>query len=63
MSGFTSKIIQTKKINLGNSTFIGFKLNEIPNVKDLKIEFTLKGFSFINKMYLNKNSLQYLSNK
>ena len=60
---YTSQIIQTKKLNILNSTYIGFKLHQIPQSQKAIVEFTLKGLSFINKINLNKNSLQYLSNK
>ena len=66
---YKSKILNTKKFKILNSTYIGFKIEDLEKIKfnkDLKIktfnknliDFNLKGFSFINKNKLSKSTLQ-----
>jgi len=59
---YKSKILQTKKLKLNNTTYIGFKLNDLFQLKEFIkdnniVEFTNKGLSFINKNNL-KSTLQ-----
>ena len=51
---YKSKIIITKKLKLNNTTYIGFKINDLFKLKEFIkenniIDFTYKGLSFINK--------------
>ncbi len=58
---YKSKILNTKKLNLNNKIYIGFKIEDLQNIKDFTnnlVEFNLKGLSFINKNNLNKSTLQ-----
>jgi len=66
---YTSKILNTKKFKILHSTYIGFKIEDLEKIKfnkDLEIknfnrnliDFNLKGFSYINKNKLSKNTLQ-----
>ena len=66
---YQTKILNTKKLKLNNKTYIGFKIEDLTKIKlnkDLQIktfnknliDFNLKGFSFINKNKLSKNTLQ-----
>ena len=62
---YKTKILQTKKLKLKNTTYIGFKINDLLQFKfyfkeDNLVEFTLKGFSFINVNNIPKSTLQYL---
>ena len=67
---YKSKLINTKKFTLktlsGNTQkYIGFKINDLLEFKfylkeDNLIEFTNKGFSFINVKNIPKSTLQYL---
>jgi len=59
---YKSKILQTKKIKLKNTTYICFKINDLFTLKEFIkdnniIDFTYKGLSFINKNNL-KSTLQ-----
>ena len=66
---YKSKILNTKQLNFNNKIYIGFKIEDLEKIKfnkDLQIktfnknliDFNLKGFSFINKNKLSKNTLQ-----
>tara|TARA_R100000231_G_C5257556_1_gene144722 strand:+ start:325 stop:543 length:219 start_codon:yes stop_codon:yes gene_type:complete len=59
---YKTKIVPTKKLKLNNTTYIGFKINDLFKLKefikeDNIIDFTYKGLSFINKNNL-KSTLQ-----
>ena len=59
---YKSKIIITKKLKLKNTTYLGFKINDLFKLKEFIkdnniVEFNLKGLSFINKNNL-KSTLQ-----
>ena len=59
---YKSKIIITKKLKLKNTTYLGFKINDLFQLKEFIknnniVEFNLKGLSFINKNNL-KSTLQ-----
>ena len=59
---YKSKIIFTKKLKIKNTTYIGFKINDLFTLKEFIknkniIDFTYKGLSFINKNNL-KSTLQ-----
>ena len=59
---YKSKIIFTKKLKIKNTTYIGFKINDLFKLKEFIkenniIDFTYKGLSFINKNNL-KSTLQ-----
>jgi len=59
---YKTKILQTKKLKLKNTTYIGFKINDLFTLKEFIkdnniIDFTYKGLSFINKNNL-KSTLQ-----
>ena len=58
---YISKIIFTKKLKIKNTTYIGFKINDLFTLKEFIknkniIDFTYKGLSFIIKINL-KNTL------
>mgnify|MGYP003154708554 FL=1 len=58
---YKSKILNTKKLNFNNKIYIGFKIEDLQNIKDFNknlIDFNLKGLSYINKNNLTKNTLQ-----
>lgn len=62
---YKSKTLNIKKLNFNNNKFIGFKINDLLNLKfyiknNNLIEFNLKGFSFINIKNIPKSTLQYL---
>ena len=62
---YKSKLINTKKFKFNNNKYIGFKINDLLEFKfylkeDNLIEFTHKGFSFININKIPKSTLQYL---
>ena len=62
---YISKTITTKKLKFNNNKYIGFKINDLLNFKfyfkeNNLIEFTNKGFSFINIKNIPKSTLQYL---
>lgn len=62
---YKSKLINTKKFTINNNKYIGFKINDLLDFKfyfkkDNLIEFTSKGFSFININNIPKSTLQYL---
>ena len=62
---YKSKLINTKKLKINNNKFIGFKINDLLQFKfyfkeNNLVEFTLKGFSFINVNNIPKSTLQYL---
>ena len=59
---YQSKILKIKKLKLNNTTYLGFKINDLFQLKEFKkdsdiVEFTNKGLSFINKNNL-KSTLQ-----
>ena len=59
---YQSKLIKVKKLKLNNATYLGFKLNDLFQLKEFVkdsniVEFTNKGLSFINKNNL-KSTLQ-----
>jgi len=59
---YKSKLIITKKLKLKNTTYLGFKINDLFKLKEFIkdnniVEFNLKGLSFINKNNL-KSTLQ-----
>lgn len=59
---YKTKIVTTKKLKFKNNTYLGFKINDLFQLKEFKkdnniVEFTLKGLSFINKNNL-KSTLQ-----
>lgn len=59
---YQSKLIKVKKLKLNNTTYLGFKLNDLFQLKEFVkdsniVEFTNKGLSFINKNNL-KSTLQ-----
>ena len=59
---YQSKLIKVKKLKLNNTTYLGFKLNDLFQLKEFIkdsniVEFTNKGLSFINKNNL-KSTLQ-----
>ena len=58
---YKSNILNTKKLNINNKTYIGFKIEDLQNIKNFTkdlIEFNLKGLSYINKENLTKSTLQ-----
>ena len=58
---YKSKILNTKKLNFNNKIYIGFKIEDLQNIKDFNknlIDFNLKGLSYINKNNLTKSTLQ-----
>jgi len=58
---YKSNILNTKKLNINNKTYIGFKIEDLQNIKNFTkdlVEFNLKGFSYINKENLTKSTLQ-----
>ena len=58
---YKTKILNTKKLKLNNKIYIGFKIEDLQNIKDFTnnlVEFNLKGLSFISKNNLNKSTLQ-----
>jgi hypothetical protein len=62
---YKSKLINTKKLKFNNNKYIGFKINDLLEFKfyfkeNNLIEFTHKGFSFINIKNIPESTLQYL---
>jgi len=62
---YKSKTLQTKKLTIKDNKYVGFKINDLLQFKfyfkeDNLVEFTLKGFSFINVTNIPKSTLQYL---
>ena len=62
---YKSKLINTKKLKFNNNKYIGFKINDLLEFKfyfkeNNLIEFTNKGFSFINIKNIPESTLQYL---
>ena len=59
---YKSNILNTKKLNINNKTYIGFKIEDLQNIRNFNVEnlveFNLKGLSYINKNNLTKNTLQ-----
>ena len=59
---YRSNILNTKKLNINNKTYIGFKIEELQNIRNFNVEnlveFNLKGLSYINKENLTKSTLQ-----
>ena len=59
---YTTKILNTKKLKINNTKYIGFKITDLFKIKNyIKdnniVEFNFKGLSFINKNNL-KSTLQ-----
>jgi len=59
---YKSKLIKYKKVKIKNTTYLGFKINDLFKLKEFIkdnniVEFNLKGLSFINKNNL-KSTLQ-----
>lgn len=62
---YKTKLINTKKLTLNSNKYVGFKVNDLLEFKfyfkeDNLVEFTYKGFSFINVTNIPKSTLQYL---
>lgn len=62
---YKSKLINTKKLTIKDNKYVGFKINDLLQFKfyfkeDNLVEFTFKGFSFINVNNIPKSTLQYL---
>ena len=61
---YQTKILNTKKLKINNKTYIGFNINDLLNLKfyqkNPKIDFNLKGFSFINIKNIPESTLQSL---
>jgi len=62
---YKSKLINTKKLTIKDNKYVGFKINDLLQFKfyfkeDNLVEFTNKGFSFINVKNIPKSTLQYL---
>lgn len=59
---YQTKILNTKKLKINNKIYIGFNINDLLNLKfyqkNPKIDFNLKGFSFINIKDIPKSTLQ-----
>ena len=58
---YTSKILNTKKLNLNNKIYIGFKIEDLQNFKNFNnnlVDFNLKGLSYINKENILESTLQ-----
>ena len=59
---YKSNILNTKKLNINNKTYIGFKIEDLQNIRNFNVEnlveFNLKGLSYINKENLTKSTLQ-----
>ena len=58
---YRSSILNTKTIIISYKTYIGFKIEDLQNIKNFTkdlVEFNLKGFSYINKENLTKSTLQ-----
>jgi hypothetical protein len=59
---YQSKLIKYKKVKIKNTTYLGFNINDLFNLKEFIkdnniVEFNLKGLSYINKNNL-KSTLQ-----
>ena len=59
------ELLTAKQLLNNNNKYIGFKINDLLEFKfyfkeNNLIEFTNKGFSFINVKNIPKNTLQYL---
>ena len=62
---YKSKLINTKKLTIKDNKYVGFKINDLLQFKfyfkeNNLVEFTFKGFSFINVNNIPKSTLQYL---
>ena len=62
---YKSKILNTKKFKILNSIYIGFKIEDLQNLKEFInntkiVEFNYKGFSFISQNNLTKSTLQII---
>lgn len=64
---YQTQILKTKKLNLNSSTYIGFSIHDLQNVKLINkltlenaIEFTNKGLSYINKKNIKQSTLQFI---
>ena len=62
---YLSKILKTKKLKINNKTYIGFNINDLlifkwyhkdPNI----IDFTHKGYTYINVKNIPESTLQSL---
>ena len=59
-----TKIISTKRITKSNQVLIGIKLCDIPRkLTREELVFTVKGYSFFNKVDLSKSFLEMCTNK
>jgi len=59
---YKSKLIKYKKVKIKDTTYLGFNINDLFNLKEFIkdnniVEFNLKGLSYINKNNL-KSTLQ-----
>jgi len=59
---YKSKLIKYKKVRIKDTTYLGFNINDLFNLKEFIkdnniVEFNLKGLSYINKNNL-KSTLQ-----
>jgi hypothetical protein len=59
---YQSKLIKYKKVKIKDTTYLGFNINDLFNLKEFIkdnniVEFNLKGLSYINKNNL-KSTLQ-----
>lgn len=59
---YKSKLLKYKKVKFNNTTYLGFNINDLFNLKEFIkdnniVEFNLKGLSYINKNNL-KSTLQ-----
>ena len=62
---YKTKILNTKKFKILNSTYIGFKIEDLQNLKEFInnskiVEFNYKGLSFISQNNLTKSTLQII---
>jgi hypothetical protein len=59
---YKSKLLKYKRVKFNNTTYLGFNINDLFNLKEFIkdnniVEFNLKGLSYINKNNL-KSTLQ-----
>jgi len=59
---YQTKILNTKKLKINNKIYIGFNINDLLNLKfyqkNPKIDFNLKGLSYINIKNIPESTLQ-----
>ena len=58
---YKCKILNTKKLNINNKIYIGFKIEDLQNFKNFNknlVDFNLKGLSYINKENILESTLQ-----